>query len=480
MINPIKKYKQLSVVAKAAMWFLISSLITKGISFLTTPIFARLMSKNDFGVFNVYNSWLQIFVIVSTFRLDYSIFNKGMSKYPENRNQYASAMLQLCTCINTVLLVTYLIFRKPINAFTELNTVATLCIFVELYFIPAVSFWSLKERYTFRYRNVVFVSILMAVLNSGLGIIAVMCNENKAMARIISCTLVEVIVGIVIYVSILLKGRGGNKREYIKFAVLFNIPLLPHYFSTYIVDQSDKIMIQKLVSFDATALYSIAYTVGGMIHIFTAALTNTLIPLQYHLMEEKKHQQINKNIVQIMFVVLGMLVLLSLVAPEIVLVLGGSKYMEAIYVMPPVIASVYFSFLYNLIANIEFFMGKNKFAMNISFVGAASNIILNFIFIPIYGYVVAAYTTLLSYIIYAVGHLIYANIITSKEFGKPILNAFQLSVFGAASVVICISTSLLYDYLYARIAGIVLILILSFVFRKQIKHIISKKRISNA
>ena len=46
------------------------------------------------------------------------------------------------------------------------------------------------------------------------------------------------------------------------------------------MEQSDRIMIQKLIDFGAAALYSIAYTVGGIVKIFISALTNTLIPLQ--------------------------------------------------------------------------------------------------------------------------------------------------------------------------------------------------------
>ena len=164
----VQKYKNLPVVARATGWFVICSLIQKGISFLTTPIFTRLMSTEQYGLFSVYTSWLQILTIFSTFRLDYSVFNKGMSKYPEDRDGYASSMLGLTTVINTALLVLYFIFRKPVNAFTELNTFLFLCMFLQLYFIPAINFWSLRQRYEFRYRMVVFVTVIMAVCNAAI------------------------------------------------------------------------------------------------------------------------------------------------------------------------------------------------------------------------------------------------------------------------------------------------------------------------
>lgn len=446
----LQKYKKMPVVARATGWFVICSLIQKGISFITTPIFARLLSTEQYGLYSVYTSWLQILTIFSTFRLDYSVFNKGMSKYPADRDAYTSSMLGLTTVINTFLLVVYLIFRRTINNFTELNTIIFLCMFLQLYFIPAINFWSLRQRYEFRYRMVVAVTIIMAVCNAGIGVAAVLVSENKGMARIVSGVLVEVIIGFIIYMVCMIKGRCFWNKEYIKFAILFNIPLIPHYFATYIVEQSDKIMIQKLIDFGAAALYSIAYTVGGIVKIFISALTNTLIPLQYGLLEKKDYKELNKQITTVMLGVSCMIVCLSTVAPEVVLVLGGERYMTAVYVMPPVIASVYFSFLYTLLANIEFFFDENKFAMKISFLGATVNVVLNYIFIPQFGYVAAAYTTLVCYVIYAVGHFSFVSKVAQKKAGVTIFSAAKFLGLGFFVTVLSIAMSLLYPYVLYR------------------------------
>ena len=56
-INFIEKYKGTSVVARATMWFMVCSLFQKGISFLTTPIFARLLSTEEFGIYNVFTTY---------------------------------------------------------------------------------------------------------------------------------------------------------------------------------------------------------------------------------------------------------------------------------------------------------------------------------------------------------------------------------------------------------------------------------------
>lgn len=123
----------------------------------------------QYGLFSVYTSWLQILTIFSTFRLDYSVFNKGMSKYPEDRDGYASSMLGLTTVINTALLVLYFIFRKPVNAFTELNTFLFLCMFCSCILFRQSISGPWRQRYEFRYRMVVFVTVLWRYAMPGLG-----------------------------------------------------------------------------------------------------------------------------------------------------------------------------------------------------------------------------------------------------------------------------------------------------------------------
>ena len=49
-MNITSKYRSLSVQAKAALWFTICSFLQKGISFITVPIFTRLMSTEEYGI----------------------------------------------------------------------------------------------------------------------------------------------------------------------------------------------------------------------------------------------------------------------------------------------------------------------------------------------------------------------------------------------------------------------------------------------
>ncbi len=94
-------------------------------------------------------------------------------------------------------------------------------------------------------------------------------------------------------------------------------------------------------------------------------------------------------------------------APEAISILAPRSYHGAIWVIPPVAASVFFMFLYNLFGNVEFYFEENKFIMIASVLGAVLNIILNYIFVPLCGYIAAGYTTLFCYIVYSLSHYIF-------------------------------------------------------------------------
>ena len=102
-MNITSKYRSLSVQAKAALWFTICSFLQKGISFITVPIFTRLMSTEEYGTYTVYLSWLQILTIMTSLYLFNGVYDNAMAKYEKQRDEYTSTMqglrVQFLHCI---------------------------------------------------------------------------------------------------------------------------------------------------------------------------------------------------------------------------------------------------------------------------------------------------------------------------------------------------------------------------------------------
>lgn len=465
----LKKYNDIPIAAKATIWFIFCSTLQKCISLITTPIFTRLMTTEQYGQFSIYNSWLQIFTILTTLRLNWGVFSKGMSKFKDDRDGYTSTMQTVTFILAAILLCVYLIFHKQINALTELPTFIMVAIFAELLVTPAIDFWSIRKRFDYIYKPVVFRTLLMVVLNTGIGILAVYFAEEKGYARILTCVAVNICFGISLFVYNLRKGKKLLHWEYAKFALAFNLPLLLHYFSQYILDQFDRIMIQKMVSIAAAGIYSVAYNAGSIMKIVTQSINNGLVPWIYEKLEKKDIKQLD-NVLFLVYIVVALCAVgFSLFAPEIMMILADEKYHEAVYAIPPVTLGMVFLFMYTTFANVEFFFDQNKFTMYISMAGALLNIGLNYVCIRAFGYIAAAYTTLVCYIAFAAGHYIYMTKSIKKILGtKEVFNTKRLLILSASILLAGIAVVFLYDKMVVRYAIILLMAVLTFVLRRQL------------
>lgn len=462
----LKKYNDIPVAAKATLWFMVCTVIQKCIALVTTPIFTRLMLPAQYGQFSVYNSWLQIFTIIVTLRLNYAVFNKGMSKYKEDRDGYTSTMQSITFMLATALLIVYLIFHRQINALTELPTFIMVAMFVELLVTPAIDFWTIRKRYEYIYKPVVIRTLIMAILNSGIGVIAVLISEEKGYARILTCVLVNFCFGISLFVYNRQKGKVWFKKEYAIFALKFNLPLLLHYISQYIMDQFDRIMIQKMVGVAAAGIYSVAYNAGLLMKIVTQSIINAIVPWQYDKLEKKKFKELDDVLFLIYIMISGVALLFSAFAPEIMKILADEKYYEAVYVIPPVAIGLVFVFMYTAFANVEFYYDQNKFTMYISMIGALLNVGLNYVGIKMYGYMAAAYTTLFCYVIFALGHYIYMTISVKKLLNiEQVFETKRLVILSLAILFLGIAVMLFYNYMIIRYVIILLILIFAYLKR---------------
>jgi hypothetical protein len=171
-------------------------------------------------------------------------------------------------------------------------------------------------------------------------------------------------------------------------------------------------------------------------------------------------------------VVLGIFVL----GPEVVLILGGEKYAEAVNVLPPVVMGAAFQFLYNLYVSLEQFAKKTVGMAFGTIAAALINIGLNWLLIPRYGYIAAAYTTLVGYACLLVIHFFLAK---RTGYSRAYDTKF---IFGSVAALFCVMLCMLWLYTKPAvirycIAAIVLAVIGVFAYKKKdfILSIIKKK-----
>lgn len=471
----LEKLQKMPVEAKASVWFVICSILQRGISFITTPIFTRLMSTEQYGQVTLYNSWLEIFTVFATLDIFYGVYNNAMTKYPEDTNRVTSSMLGLCTSLTICIFAVYMLLRKPINSVTGMSTLLMQIMFVQILFAPAFYFWSAKQRYTYKYKLLVALSLLISILTPALGIPVVIISNDKGVAKIITTVASLLIVAVPLYIYLFRSGKKFFSKKYWRYALAFNLPLIPHYLSSTILNQSDRVMIANMCGKSDAGIYGLAYTLGMLGTLFSQAIMNSFTPYTYQHLKTKTYESISKNAQYLTFFIAIVSIGLVLVAPEIIWILGGDKYKPGIWVVAPVSASLFFTFLYSLYANIEFYYEENFFIMFASIGAALLNIILNYIFIRIYGFAAAGYTTLACYILYALFHYLFSSHVLRKHTGnmKHLYNDRMIFIVSVAVVLFSLLIMLFYKHAvirYSIVLGIIIVLLL---FKNKIVVIIN-------
>lgn len=476
MIGELKrKYNALPRIAKASVWFFLCSFFQKGISTITVPIFTRLLSTEEYGNYNVFNSWYSILAVFITLNLYGGMYTQGLVKNSEDRPKYISSMQGMLFTLVSVWTIVYLFFHTKINCLVGLSTPQMLFMLCMMWTTGIYNFWAVEQRVDLKYKQLVFLTVAVAILKPLVGVILVVNSNDKVTARIFGLLLVEFICYLWLFVAHMRKGKCFYNSVYWKKALVLCVPLIPHYLSQVVLNSADRIMIGSMVGEREAGIYSLAYSVSTIMVLVNTVLLQTIEPWILQKIKEKKMADILKVSYMVFGVVIATNVLVMAFSPEIIAIFAPANFRDAIWVIPPITLSLLFMFAYNLFAEFEFYYEKTSIISIATISGAVINIVLNYIFIQLFGYVAAGYTTLVCYMLYAMFHYLGMSYVCKKEgLEKHPYDAKKLILISILYIGVGMLFLISYNNIRIRISLILGIVLLIIIFRKKIIFVIDK------
>lgn len=409
----LNKYKEMSVPIKAALWFTVCSFLQRGVSMITTPIFTRMLSTEEYGLYSTYLSWENVLLMVVSLCLYKSIMNLYI-KY-DDQERVLSAICGLELLLSVIWFLISLVLKKRLALLLGLSSTLVVCLFMNFIFQSVFQCWSLYKRYVYDYKTLVAATLSMTIGSAFLGILSVLYISSTAESRVISSLVVLFIIGLLICLSIYKKNKTFYDKNIWLFSLGFCLPLMPHYLSEFVLQSSDKIMINYMCGSADVAIYSIAYSAGSLITLITSAINSTFAPYQYQKIKEKEYDVLAKRANQVLFFIGVMLTGIMIFSREIVLIFGGNKYLESVKVIIPICIGVYFNYMFQLFARVQEYYERKKTVVIPSILCAVLNLLLNYIFIQKYGYQAAAYTTFICYMIFCILHYYFYRKVCKEE-----------------------------------------------------------------
>lgn len=476
----LKKYKELNIVKKSVLWFTIATLIQNGILFLVTPIYTRVLPEQEYGVFSVYQSWQQIISIISVLALDRCI-TVGFMKFKDSRKEFLSSVQVLMTVLVFICSVIVIIFSETFKQIIDLPMNIIVCMLIVSLMNNTLSNWSWFQRYNYSYVKLAVVTVVSTLAMQVFALVGILVlpYENKGILLVLLMSIARIIMYGVLYVKVLKNGRTGFNKQYWKFALKYSIAVVPHALSQIILNVSDRIMIDKLCGKAEAAYYGVVYSVAMVLNVIITSIGCSVQPWFFEKIEAKDFLSIKNQTNKLLIISAFLAVSVASFAPEILTILAPKSYEAALWVFPSIAAGIYFYSMYLYFSNFESYYEKPIYFSIATTVGAVINIVLNYLLIPILGFVVAGYTTLVSYMIFAFMHYLFMRKICKDKLNNvKVFDMKFISILSILVIIVTLGITQLYYYTLLRYAIILSIVLMLIIFRnriiKEIKLLINK------
>ena len=379
-------FSKLRLPAKASIWYTASVLIGRGIGFLLTPIYTRLLSERSFGLYSLYMSWLGIFTIISTLELGGAVFMRENQKSVE-RDKLLRSACALELLLVSVICALYFTFYRYFSTLTELGVFMSAVMFIQIFLSSVINLYLAASKFKYKYLSVFFINVITGVLPMLFGVILIKIFNVRVYAKILAQLAVSLAVfGVLIY--IIFKNKKSISTR--MMASLFHSAIrhFPHYISIAILTRADKLFVSSVYGKEALARYSVADTVGSLLIFMISAPLSALSPWILRKLSDKKFASVRGVYDMGCRIILWLTLILLGFAPEFMSFLTPKSYHEALFVAYPIAISAIPYFSYAVIS-VAFTHSGGALSSIASVCGGGASILLSYLFskLPHFTYV---------------------------------------------------------------------------------------------
>ena len=402
--------ERLIEIGKDSSWYLASNVAVAAIGFFAIPILTRIFPPSDYGIFSLVNTAIALGSPILYAWLASSIIRF----YPEHEDRG-----ELDVFYSTVLNLTpyYLLFflgiMLPVAAFAlPLGEYRLLvCLGIAVFGLSVVSniASSLMRARQMAWEFAaltVFVTFCRYIVGAG---IAVWLGQgvNGPFWGWLGALVIAIPIELIVLKTGRYYNRKKSSRTLQKALFSFGFVLVFVTFLSEVLSAADRYMLQAFKGSYQVGLYSMVYTLVtnslGIIYTFIALAAAPVVTKVYEREGEQRAVSLLGKITRyyLMLLVPAMVGIVVLRDP-ITRVVTSSKYVPAEPAYLPIAAGIVFFYISWIPAHAFMLKKRTKQTIIPMAIATATNIVLNILMIPRYGFTGAAWATFVSYLAYMV------------------------------------------------------------------------------
>ncbi len=417
---------------------ILSTLLLRGISIFTAPLFLRLLGDSSYGMTQIYVTWTGAFAILFSLQTTGTLINARVEYPEEEQKKYQSSVMTLSVLLFLTCSAVVVLFLNPISGAMKLPKPLILMMLVQAFGTFCVNFLNTRNVYEFKAGHNLLLSlgVTLTTLILSVAFILMLPEEINYYGRITATAATYGIIGIPVCIYILARGKTFVRRDYWKFCIALALPSVFYNMSDLILGQSDKVMLQQMLSVAETGQYSAALNFGSIMFAIFNALNNSWCPFFFEDMKQRNEEQLRQKAEHFLELFTVLSVGFVLLAREVFHIYAPAEYWTSTHLIPIFVLSYYLNFLCTFPVNFEYYHKKTKVVAAVTIACSLVNIVLNYFFIQRMGMAGAAVATAASHGLQLMLHYGYTRYFLGKgayPFGISMWGKFAL-VYGAFAV----------------------------------------------
>lgn len=469
--NMRSKLKQLT---KDTLVYGISTIVGRFINFLLMPIYTHFFIPAHYGIVTNIYALFALLNIVFMFGMDSAYLKFAGTGEKEQHSVIFSTAFTPLFMMDIVLCFFFVIGK---NMFAQVLGIPPEYSYLFYYtaailFLDAVTqlpYITLRlEKKPLRFSSIRLGNIL---INITLNIIFIVFMKKGIESVFISNLVASIFSLVMLLPNIIKLFKFKIDKELLRRLLKFGLPYLPAGIASMFMQVIDRPIVEKLTNLNTLGIYQANYRLGIFMMLYVSMFQYAWQPFFLENSKDENAKGIFSSVFTY-FTAIGcvILVFLSLFINDFAMhrfwgfSIIGKAYWSGLNIVPIVLLAYLFNGFYVNFAAGLFIKEKSGVFPIIMTIGAASNVLANFLLIPKYNITGAAFATLISYALMAIGFYFVSNKIYPMQYeGKKLLGL--LFAVGISGTLYYINTQYWNAHFVLRVALFVLFVLLLFIFR---------------
>ena len=366
-------------------------------------IYSRFMTVQDYGVINLFMSYIWIFAIVMSLNL-----HTGIGRYIYSVDaEFDSFLGTTLLAIGTIYLAVVIAILFNTDHFSLLLGLPRQLVFLMLVVVVGQIAESLLTQVAiFNQHSSLLLKVVSikaaATFLLSIGLLFVLSSE-KYLAVVYADAIASFSILIYFLVSLRTTVRWTFKMNHFRYLLNYSLPLIPYMLSLTLLSQFDRVLIDRYFGKESTGLYSLAYNFGMLLLMVVTAVLNTFSPAFFAALNKKDYARVtndSKNVFALAVVVSALLVLFG---QDFAALFAPAKYASGFDLIPTVAIGGLCFVVFPIWVRVIAYVHRTMLISIIAIVATVTNLTLNYWLLPIVGYKIAALTTVVAYLLMSLG-----------------------------------------------------------------------------